>query len=289
MAFTVGIGIITFNRKQILRETIERVRTLTRADDVAWVVADDGSDDGTLPMLRAQQVPVITGLNMGIAWNKNRALFVLAHELGCRTVILLEDDAQPDQSGWEADWIRATQRWGHVNFAGDWMQEHFLAGTGSSDDPVRSRLVTAQCASFSRDALTYAGYFDPRFSGYGHEHVEHSVRMVRCGYGGWPHPIEGQDGPLFISIRSPLRIVPNRSHCHAEQEQRNARLAYELGGEQAFRAPWRDDRQMRQFRAEVESALIGGAERFALRPAVGDAVAKRRERPRFWARLCRAA
>src|SRR5579875_2903068 len=94
MAFTVGIGIITFNRKQILRETIERVRTLTRADDVAWVVADDGSDDGTLPMLRAQQVPVITGLNMGIAWNKNRALFVLAHELGCRTVILLEDDAQ---------------------------------------------------------------------------------------------------------------------------------------------------------------------------------------------------
>lgn len=288
MGCTVGIGIATFNRKHILQETIERVRALTRTTDAAWVVADDGSDDGTLPMLREQQVPVITGLNMGIAWNKNRALFLLAHELGCRTVILLEDDTQPEQPGWEAEWVRAAQRWGHVNFAGDWLAEHFLAGTGSCDDPVRSRLVTAQCAAFSREALTYAGYFDPRFLGYGHEHVEHSVRLVRCGYGGWPHRIEGQDGPIFISIRGALRVVPSRSHANAEQEGRNARLAYELGGEQAYRAPWRDDRQMRQFRSEMASALGGGAERFALHPGRAGEV-ERRGRPGFWARLRRAA
>ena len=108
-------------------ETLARVRALTRQADAALVVADDGSDDETPTMLRDLQVPVITGINMGIAWNKNRALFLLSHMLGCETVILLEDDTQPDRPGWEAAWIAAARRWGHVNVAGDWLSEHFLS------------------------------------------------------------------------------------------------------------------------------------------------------------------
>ena len=89
MPFRLGIGIITFNRKELVGSTIDRVRALTREPDVALVIADDGSSDGTLEMLREKQVPVVTGINMGIAWNKNRALFLLSHLLGCESVILL--------------------------------------------------------------------------------------------------------------------------------------------------------------------------------------------------------
>src|SRR3954471_19510474 len=106
MSFSVGIGIATYNRKSILSDTIDRVRTFTRQPGAALVVADDGSDDGTQEMLRDKQVPMITGVNMGIAWNKNRALFLLSHMLGCETVILLEDDTQPDGPGWETEWMR---------------------------------------------------------------------------------------------------------------------------------------------------------------------------------------
>lgn len=96
MAFSVGIGIVTCNRRAILSDTIDQVRAFTRQPNAALVVADDGSRDGTLDMLRGKRVPVITGVNMGIAWNKNRALFMLADMLECETVILLEDDTQPN-------------------------------------------------------------------------------------------------------------------------------------------------------------------------------------------------
>jgi hypothetical protein len=51
-------------------------------------------------------VPIITGVNMGIAWNKNRALFLLSHVLGSEITILPENDTQPNRARWEAEWIR---------------------------------------------------------------------------------------------------------------------------------------------------------------------------------------
>ena len=46
MATRVGIGIITCNRKDVLLETLARVRAHTQSPCVL-AVADDGSDDGT--------------------------------------------------------------------------------------------------------------------------------------------------------------------------------------------------------------------------------------------------
>ena len=184
MSFPVGIGIVTYNRKEILSDTIDRVRAFTRQPDAALVVADDGSSDGTLAMLRDKQVPVITGVNMGIAWNKNRALFLLSHMLGCETVILLEDDTQPTAAGWEAEWIDGQPALGPRQ-----LRRRLDAGSISNPAPAPPpiRFVPAcnrPVFGLFREALTYGGYFDPRFKGYGHEHVEHTRRLVRVGYGG---------------------------------------------------------------------------------------------------------
>jgi glycosyltransferase involved in cell wall biosynthesis len=265
MSFPVGIGIITYNRRDTVRATIERVQALTLEPDAALVVADDGSTDGTPAMLRQMGVPVVTGVNMGIAWNKNRALFLLSQLLGCETVILLEDDTMPASAGWESHWAAAARRWGHVNFAGAWMRQYFLSGSGTADDPVRSHMVTAQCAAYSRDALTYAGYFDPRFSGYGHEHVEHTRRMIRLGYGGSEEQHDGAPQVVFHLITGDVTVVGSTSHGDAAAAERNLMLARQLMAEQGYRAPWRDDRQLRQFRSEVESSFSGGRDRFALR------------------------
>jgi glycosyltransferase involved in cell wall biosynthesis len=204
MSFPLGIGIVTYNRKDTVAATIARVRRFTRETGAAMVVADDGSSDGTLGKLREIGVPVITGINMGIAWNKNRALFLLSHMLRCETVILLEDDTQPNREGWEQEWMQAARKWGHVNFAGDWMREHFLSGSGSATDPIRSKNVTAQCSAYASTALTYGGYLDPRFRGYGHEHVEHSRRLVRVGYGGTDERINGGERVIYYLLRGDL-------------------------------------------------------------------------------------
>jgi len=264
MSFRLGIGVITYNRKELVGSTIDQVRALTREKDAALVIADDGSTDGTLEMLREKQVPVVTGINMGIAWNKNRALFLLSSLLGCESVILLEDDTQPDSAGWETQWMLAAQRWGHVNYAGEWMHEHFVSGGGTADDPVLSRMVTAQCAAYSRTALTYAGYFDPHFKGYGHEHVEHTRRLIRVGYGGSDGIHDGRERVLFNMIGGGVTVVPAKSFFQPEANERNLLLARQLMGREDYRVPWSNDRELRQFRAEMDSAMRDGPERFRL-------------------------
>jgi hypothetical protein len=51
-----------------------------------------------------------------------------------------------------------------------------------------------------------------------------------------------------------------------EQEQKNLMLARDIMGKQGYRSPWGDDREMRQFRAETDSALSDGTERFRIKP-----------------------
>lgn len=266
MSYVTGIGIVTYNRKEIVADTISQVRAFTRCPDVALVVADDGSTDGTANLLEAMRVPVVGGVNRGVAWNKNRALFLLSHLLGCQTVILLEDDARPYRPAWENEWIQAARRWGHVNYAADWMREHFVAGSGTAADPFLSNMVTAQCASYSGTALTYAGYFDPHFRGYGHGHVEHTRRLIRAGYGGTDAPPNEQECVLYKMIRGGVTVVASQSHFDPDQEERNLRLAMQLMGQEGYRSPWSDDSEMRQFRSEIEIAMGGGPARFRLHP-----------------------
>jgi glycosyltransferase involved in cell wall biosynthesis len=258
---TLGIGIVTFNRRETVRETVRRVRGLTTHVPSMIVVADDGSTDGTQFMLRAMGVPYVTGQNMGVAWNKNRALYLLNARLRCDVTILLEDDTYPTSAGWEQPWIEAAQIMGHANLAGHWLRDYFESGSGSATDPILSRNVTAQCSVYSAAALERAGYFDSRFRGYGHEHVEHSARMVRLGFGGtsdhgdvtW-HLISGQfEGAATESFGSP------------EEVERNRQIADDLMQDQTYRAAWRNDREMRQFLGEIDGAVIPSDNGFALR------------------------
>lgn len=264
MSFKVGIGIITYNRREILNDTINAVRAFTRQPDAALVVADDGSTDGTLEMLRDKQVPVITGTNMGVAWNKNRALFLLSHILACEVVILLEDDTRPAQAGWEAEWIQGVRLWGHVNYAAEWMRKFYLSGAGTVADPVISARLTAQCAAYSATALTYGGYFDPRFRGFGHEHIEHSHRLLRSGYGGTDVSIDGERQLQYVMLTGGVIAIGTKSYSNSIDLERNLQLAHTIMAEQGYRSPWGKDDEMRQFRSEIENTMTDGPDRFRL-------------------------
>jgi hypothetical protein len=248
----LGIGIVTYNRRPILSETLDRVLLHTKHKRTVVAVADDGSTDGTLDMLRARQVLTVTGRNMSIAWNKNRALFLLSELLRCDVVVLLEDDAYPSRDHWEIEWMNAAVRWGHANVAGQWLKEHFVAGAGTSEDPILSKRITAQCAVFSREALLFGGYFDSRFRGYGHEHVEHSRRLIRLGYGG----IDQHDA-LFNLLWGGLSYhnVQSTFDGKMEQVEQNRQLAHELFSDFGYRAPWRNEDEAKQLRDEMRHSF----------------------------------
>lgn len=253
----LGIGIVTYDRQSVLSETLDRVQRHTRHPRTIVAVADDGSTDGTLDMLRARQVRTVTGRNMGVAWNKNRALFLLSELLRCDVVILLEDDTYPSRDNWEAEWIQAAVRWGHANLAADWLREHFLSGVGTIEDPILSHRLTAQCAVFSREALLFGGYFDTRFRGYGHEHVEHTWRLLRMGYGGVDWSPDAKVAPQFKLLWGGIshHLVPSASGALEWQMERNRVLAQLLLGEYSYRAPYQNELEARQLRDEMRHSF----------------------------------
>jgi hypothetical protein len=261
----VGIGIITFNRKDLLRQTIQRVRKFTRRPGVDFLVADDGSTDGTPAMLHDLDVPFVTGVNMGIAWNKNRALYLLGRVRGCDAVILLEDDTMPNASGWEDAWIDATLRWGHVSYAGKRVTPPNATGSGTPADPFIGVPVSAECCGYSAETLQWGGYFDTLFKGYGAEHIEHSRRLVRYGYGGVLLSDEsGGQHVRFAMIRSGLEIHPSASFLDQAQIARNREILNEIQAQDHYRLPWRNMTELKQFRAEIESAAGARPDGFAL-------------------------
>ena len=285
----VGIGVITYQRRERVLETLDALLRCTRTP-AFFVVADDGSQDGTCEAVRAAHpdMTVVTGANRGVCWNRNRALWLLHVVAKCDVTILIEDDTFPTQHGWEADWISAGRDWGHANIDGEWFREAARYGSGTLSDPRASHCVSGQCSSFSREAVDVVGYYDIRFRGYGGGHVEHTHRMVRAGFGGsiaWPIPSSYEDWqrshgttasvppdpPSALDIwllESPLRVVFDSSHGSPQATKQSETLIAHTLRDSVHRMPWRTDGEMRLFLEEIEAAKRSGDMRVA-RPAGG--------------------
>ena len=268
-----GIGVITYNRMDRVLATLDALLSQT-ATPTVFVVADDGSTDGTCEAICAKHpdITLVTGANRGVCWNRNRALWMLHVVARCDVSILIEDDTAPMQHGWERDWISAGRNWGHANLDGTWFRHAARYGSGTLMDPRASHCVSGQCCSFSREAIDVVGYYDTRFQGYGGGHVEHTHRMVRAGFGGtvaWPIPasyeawqrgertFEPPDKPSALDIwllNSPLHVAFDSSHGSPEATKRSEALVADTLRDTVHRMPWRTDADMVVFRSEIEAA-----------------------------------
>lgn len=147
-----GIGTAAYNRRKPVDSGIERTRTPTRRLDAALVVVDDGAGDSKLEMPYQKRVTVVAGIDPGLAWNRNRPLFLSPPPASREVALLPGEDAQPAAAGWQSQWIATPRRHGHVRCPSEWMREHGPATSGAADDPVGSRRVAARCAACSHAA-----------------------------------------------------------------------------------------------------------------------------------------
>lgn len=246
----VGIGVITYNRKDHLAKTVEAIKAFTTGD-YQLVVADDGSNDDTVEWCGQNKVPHTNCPNKGVVRNKNRALYYLNEVKKVDVLILLEDDCRPNKESWQKEWVIAALLWGHINYAHKRIikkEGAVVSGTGASTLPYLCKLVTGQCTACSKDAMENIGYLDPRFSGYGAGHVEWTERFIRQGYNGstekhWVYPaintgLNSDDAPTF---KNP------------EQLEKNRALKKEISKDSHKREAWLDGLDKSEFLKEVES------------------------------------
>ncbi len=246
----VGVGVITYNRKDHLAKTVDAVKAFTTGD-YQLVVADDGSKDDTLDWCKQNNVLHTNCANKGVVRNKNRALYYLNEVKKVDVLILLEDDCRPNKKNWQKEWVIAALLWGHINYAHKRIikkEGAVVSGTGSSITPYLCKLVTGQCTACSNEAMDNVGYLDPRFSGYGAGHVEWTERFIRQGYNGttekdWVYPaintgLNSDDAPTF---KNP------------EQLEKNRALKKKIRKESQKREAWVDAKEKSEFLLEIES------------------------------------
>lgn len=185
VSILLGVGVTTYNRRASLENTVEKIRRHTRSPHLL-AVADDGSTDGSVEYLAAQHIVTISGIDRGIAWNKNRLLYLFNNIAKCDVIILIEDDTYPVEDGWEEPRVRASLLHGHINLAGDWFRSHCMSGAGTPGDPLLCPHTSGQ--GFSRESINVVGFMDTRYRRYGYEPAEHSIRMIKAGFGGHFHP-----------------------------------------------------------------------------------------------------
>jgi len=192
----VSVCIPTYNRRQILLQTLESLkRQQEPVQNFEVVVGDDGSVDGTVEMVSALQTPyrlrVFTHANAGPAAATNLAASHAENEI----LVLLDDDqiAAPRLIGAH---IRAHQQYGDVLVQGLFplteesrkrgasllYERHLMSDIAPLDaeHPFSPRIWSAN-VSVRRSTWKRVGGLDESFREYGGEDTDFGMRVAAAG------------------------------------------------------------------------------------------------------------
>ena len=183
-----GIAICHYDRLDKLGEIVEAVRR-TAPGGTKIVIADDGSD--TLNGLSVSQIAketstiLVQGPNLGVAANKNRALWALQD---CHLLCILEDDLKPIDRGWFESYEAAAVLSGIHHFCRVQDKEEeetipafsaYMAEGGLT--PIYGPSPRGDLTFLTSQVIQTVGGFNPLFRGAGYAHGEWSHRVARAG------------------------------------------------------------------------------------------------------------
>ncbi len=249
-----AIAIITYKRPEYLNLCLSSIAQHTSGSYQTLVVSDTDEDKETISICKKHKVDVIAAPNRGVVWNKNRGLYHFMSRTDCDPILLLEDDTRPIKSGWLDEWVEAAHRWHHVNYS-HW--KIFVDGDAREGDgtPLRPHIhniVTGQCTAVSRHAMRLGGYLDTRFKGFGHGHVEWTMRHARLLYKNKVPGFSNED-MLFLSIPGGLQREEAPTFRDENQLSRNAELLQRtMTNTPGYMEPWQSPAEKQAMVAEIE-------------------------------------
>lgn len=190
-----GVAICTYNRGNKIGELIESVKD-TVPSDTRVVVCDDGSIDMTSEQVMSRRdIIYVRGPNLGVAANKNRALWTLQD---CAYICILEDDLFPTQPGWFEVYQGMIDNTGIHHFCrvqDKLVDETVPEFTEYLDEfgytPIYGPSPRGDFTFISNEVIRKVGGFHPDFIGAGYAHGEWSGRVAKAGL--IPHPLKWID------------------------------------------------------------------------------------------------
>lgn len=172
---SIGVGITTHNRGEIVAETVAKVLALT--PNARVVVVDDASEtpvklDG-VELYRFRH-------NVGIAKAKNKCLELLA---GCDNIFLFDDDTYPIKAGWYEPYIASPEH--HLMY----LFESWSSGSPVGDDAIEYEDGSIVAHQHARGCMIYVdqhvletvGGMDVRYGRAMNEHLDWSNRIYNAG------------------------------------------------------------------------------------------------------------
>lgn len=199
-----GIAICHFNRHKYITEIVQAVKE-TAPVETRIVICDDGSgywQEGdtmsahhSVESLLPEGVSYLKGPNLGIAANKNRALWTLQD---CHFLCILEDDLKPTHKGWFEAYEKAAILSGINHFCRVQDKEvaetvqSFSAFMGQNDlHPIYGPSPRGDLTFLTSAVVRTVGAFNPLFRGAGYAHGEWSNRVAKAGL--INHPLKWVD------------------------------------------------------------------------------------------------
>jgi len=193
----VGIGICTCNRVDKLKNLLSTIQKTKCFGDL--FVADDGSKDGTIDFLKSTGVEYVTGVQKGVAINKNKIIYRFQDY---DFIFIVEDDLIIKSKGWISHYIKTSQLFG-LNYMG------FCPGSryGNINVEDKKEDCVIQTRQYDGDLLRVltkkvvrvCGGYNPLFRGSGWAHDEFLNRVDKAELNGkYKNPVHIKSAESFM-------------------------------------------------------------------------------------------
>lgn len=201
--------ITTYNRKSYLQDCINTFMS-TKSDKFIWtiIVADDGSNDGTIEYLESLQLDlpiVIIKNNRNFISRQTNSIFEVCNYLDYDFGFKVDDDVHFADKGWDIDYVNAYVKYGfahlvHYNPEHLKYKKHVLNGDLFAGCDVRGCMGCL--FTFIPEIFKTVGYFDEeKFKTFGHGHQEWTLRCCRAGYNNSTNVYDVKDSYLKVKLK----------------------------------------------------------------------------------------
>lgn len=241
----VGVGILSFNRKDALQRLVNSIIATTDLRRTTIFISDDGSTNQDLKTYLdelAQNdnfVIIKNDTRIGIAGNTNRLLRCLSRfEYG----LILNDDIEIMSPGWDTFYMEAMQKTGMHHFI--YRQEGVYGATlgeARAINNVNMHMVSERphgaILAFTNHMLDKCGYFDEGYGYYGMEHVDWSRKTWEFGLQSEGfYDVTGSD--RYFYLHSDVSAVENRQTLLRDAKKRfDSRIIQRCAPSDASRVP----------------------------------------------------